>query len=253
MTVSPAVPTATPSAAPSAAATGLPGLPVLPVLQIDVWSDVACPWCFIGKRRFEGALEAFEHRAQVEVTWRSYQLSPDAEVGSPHTEAELLAEHKNIPIKAVREMFEQVTALAAAEGLTYDFDTVRPANTFDAHRLIHLAAPTGHADAVIEALMTAHFSHGTAVDDHEELVALAERCGLVGDDVRAALAGNAAGEAAGAAVLADIDQARAIGVTGVPFFAFDRRFGVAGAQSSELFADALNQAWAGLELAPELA
>jgi predicted DsbA family dithiol-disulfide isomerase len=131
---------------------------------------------------------------------------------------------------------------------------VRPANTFDAHRLIHLAAAGGPdvADAVVEALMTAHFSHGVAIDDHDELVAIAERCGLSPDDVRAALAGDETGQAAGAAVHADIDQARAIGITGVPFFAFDRRLAVSGAQSTELFASALNQAWAGLEPAADL-
>jgi len=222
--------------------------PVLPVLQVDVWSDVACPWCFIGKRRFERALASFEHRDHVEVTWRSYQLAPHAEVGPARTEAEVLVESKGLPLEAVRDMFDQVTALAAAEGLSYDFDTVRPANTFDAHRLIHLAASCGRAAAMVEALMTAHFVQGIAVDDPDALVTLAEGTGMDGPQVRAALAGNAAGQAAGTAVLADIDQARAIGVTGVPFFAFDRRFAVSGAQSSDLFADALNQAWAGLEI-----
>jgi predicted DsbA family dithiol-disulfide isomerase len=224
-------------------------------LQVDVWSDVACPWCFIGKRRFASALEQFEHREQVDVTWRSYELAPDAEVGSTLTEAELLVERKGIPLVAVQEMFEQVTAMAAAEGLAYDFENVRPANTFDAHRLIHLAAAgaPGVADAVVEALMTAHFSHGIAIDDHDELVTIAERCGLHPDDVRAALGGDETGQAAGAAVRADIDQARAIGITGVPFFAFDRRLAVSGAQSTELFASALDQAWAGLEPAADLA
>lgn len=226
------------------------GAPAL--LQIDVWSDVACPWCFIGRRRFRRALDSFEHRAQVEVTWRSYQLSPDAEVGPTVTVAELLAERKNLPIEAVRQSFEQVTAVAATEGLNLHFETVRPANTFDAHLVSHLAATAGRADAVIDALMTAHFSQGLAVDDHEVLVAIAERSGLDGTAVRSALAGDAAGVAAAAAVRADLDQARAVGVTGVPFFAFDRRFAVAGAQSTELFADALSQAWAGLESAPEL-
>ena len=232
-----------------------PTAPSTTRLQVDVWSDVACPWCFIGKRRFAAALDQFEHREHVDVTWRSYELAPDAEVGSTLTEAELLVERKGIPLEAVTEMFEQVTAMAAAEGLTYDFATVRPANTFDAHRLIHLAGAFGLdvADAVVEALMTAHFGHGVAVDDREELVAIAEQCGLPGSEVRAALAGDAAGQAAGAAVRADIDQARAIGITGVPFFAFDRRLAVSGAQSTELFASALDQAWAGLEPESDLA
>ncbi|MGV8965497.1 MAG: DsbA family oxidoreductase [Cellulomonas sp.] len=224
-------------------------------LQVDVWSDVACPWCFIGKRRFATALAQFEHREQVDVTWRSYELAPDAEVGSALTEAELLVERKGIPLEAVTQMFEQVTAMAAAEGLAYDFATVRPANTFDAHRVVHLAEAVGPdvAGAVVEALMTAHFCEGVAVDDREQLAAIADRCGLSASDVRAALAGDEAGQAAAAAVRADIDQARAIGITGVPFFAFDRRLAVSGAQSTELFASALDQAWAGLEPESDLA
>jgi predicted DsbA family dithiol-disulfide isomerase len=211
-----------------------------------VWSDVACPWCFIGKRRLERAFEMFERSDRVQVTWHSYQLTPDAETGSTMTESELLAERQGIPLELVREMFERVTAVAADEGLAYDFGTVRPANTFDAHRLVQLAAVAGagYADAVVEALMTAHFERGVTIDDREELVTIAEACGLPGDGVRAALAGDAAGLAAGEAVRADIDEARAIGVTGVPFFVVDRRLGVAGAQNADVLAGALGQAWA---------
>jgi len=228
-----------------------PAPPATALLHVDVWSDVACPWCFIGKRRFERALASFEHRDRVRVTWRSYQLAPDAEVGSTVTEAALLAERKGVPIEAVRQVLDQVTATAAAEGLVYEFETIRPANTFDALRLVHLAAAVGPdvAADVVEALMTAHFSDGIAVDDHDELVAIAERFGMVGADVRAALAGDDAGQAAAAAVRADIDTARAIGVTGVPFFALDHRLAVPGAQSSEVFVGARSEAWAGLELA----
>ena len=220
--------------------------PTTGALRVDIWSDVACPWCFIGKRRFERALAAFEHHDRVQVTWHSFQLSPDAATGSTATEAELLAASKGVSLAQVREMFEQVTAVAAGEGLAYDFDTVRPANTFDAHRLVHLAvtAGDGHADAVVEALMTAHFEQGVAVDDREALVAIGARCGLPGDAVRAALAGDAAGVAAGDAVRADLDEARAIGVTGVPFFVLDRRLAVSGAQSADVFTSALGQAWA---------
>ncbi|QTE30699.1 DsbA family oxidoreductase [Pengzhenrongella sicca] len=224
--------------------------PALPALQVEIWSDVACPWCFIGKQRFAAGLASFEHRDRVQVTWRSYQLSPDAVSGPPGSELELLARAKGLDLDQVREMFAHVTALAAGEGLAVDFETVRPANTFDAHRLVHLAAAQlpGVAGDVVQELMSAHFERGIAVDDGAELVAIAGRLGLDTDRIRAALApvdGSDEGDAAADAVRADVAQARAIGVTGVPFFVLDRRLGVSGAQSAELFAAALAQAWDG--------
>jgi predicted DsbA family dithiol-disulfide isomerase len=177
----------------------------------------------------------------VHVRWRSYQLSPEAEVGSPLTEAETLARMKGLPLDAVQDMFAHVTAVAASVGLRYRFDTVRPANTFDAHRLIHLARRRDPdlADPMVEALMSAHFERGLAIDDHEVLVGIAAQVGLDPDDVRGALAGDGGSDD----VLADLDEGRLVRVSGVPFFVLDRRFGVSGAQPTELFAQALERAW----------
>jgi predicted DsbA family dithiol-disulfide isomerase len=214
-------------------------------LTVEIWSDIACPWCYIGKRRFAAALEAFEHREHVRVTWRSFELQPDAEPSSAHpglTEATMLAERKGMPVEQVRQMFAQVTAVAAEVGLAYDFDTVVPANTFDAHRLVHVAGELGGAGAaadVVERLMSAHFEHGRVVDDLDVLVAVAGEAGLDTDAVRAALA---SGAGAGA-VRADEAEAAAIGVQGVPFFVADRRLAVSGAQPVEVFARLLAQAW----------
>jgi predicted DsbA family dithiol-disulfide isomerase len=210
-------------------------------LRVEIWADVACPWCYIGRRRFAAALAAFPHRDRVQVRWRSYLLSPEAPVGSPLTEAEMLAEAKGLPLEAVQEMFAHVTGVAADAGLELRFDTVRPANTFDAHRLVHLARRRDPdlADAMVETLMSAHFQQGLAVDDREVLVRLAVQVGLDAEDVRRALDGDGGADD----VLADLEEGRAVRVSGVPFFVLDRRYGVSGAQPTELFVQALEQAW----------
>jgi len=212
-----------------------------PTLHVEVFSDIACPWCYIGKRRFAGALAQFEHHEHVRVTFRAYQLSPDAPVGSTETEAQVLSRTKGIPLDQVATMFAQVTSTARSVGLEYDFDTVRPANTFDAHRLVHAAyelAPERAAD-VVEALFSAHFEQGVAVDDRAELLRIATEVGLDADDV----AGVLDSESSAAAVLADRDLAASLGVRSVPFFVFDRRLAVSGAQREEVFLQALTQAW----------
>jgi predicted DsbA family dithiol-disulfide isomerase len=214
-------------------------------LQVEIWSDIACPWCYIGRRRFAAALDRFPHRDRVEVRWRSYQLSPEAEVGSGETEAQMLARTKGLPLEAVQEMFAHVTQVAASVGLAYRFDTVRPANTFDAHRLVHLARRHGPAtaDRAVEALMSAHFEQGLAIDDRHVLVQIARAVGLDPDAVRTALAGDDAAND----VRADVQEARALRVSGVPFFVLDRRYGVSGAQPTELFRQALEQAWSAVD------
>jgi predicted DsbA family dithiol-disulfide isomerase len=231
------VTTTDPTRTPSAAAPDSRTTP----LQVEIWSDVACPWCYIGRRRFTAALAQFPHRDRVQVRWRSYQLSPEAPVGSPLTEAQMLAEMKGLPLDAVHEMFAHVTEVAASVGLSYRFDTVRPANTFDAHRLIHLARRRDPelADRTVEALMSAHFEQGLAVDDRDVLVRIAADVGLDEQEVRRALAGDDGADD----VLADLAEGRTVRVSGVPFFVLDRRFGVSGAQPTELFAQALHQAW----------
>ena len=220
----------------------LPTLNAVRTLQVEVWSDIACPWCYIGKRRFATALADFPHRDHVEVTWRSYELSPRTPVGPGTPEIDMLATLKGIPHDQVRRMFAQVTAVAAGEGLAYDFDRALAVNTFAAHRLVHVARKEGGAELterVLEALFSAHFEHGADLGDDETLVRLVAGAGLDAETARAALAGD---EGA-AAVRADEEEARALGVTGVPFFVVDRRVAVSGAQPSEVFTQLLEAGW----------
>lgn len=209
-------------------------------MKVEIWSDVVCPWCYIGKRRFEEALAQFEHRDQVEVIWRSYQLDP----GAPHDSAlpvvEALAGKYGISLSQAVDMNARVTEVAAQEGLDYHLDMAKHSNTFDAHRLIHLAAKQGLQDAVKERLLKGYFTEGAAVGDAETLVRLVSEAGVDADQARAILESDAYA----AEVLADEQRARAFGINGVPFFAIDEKYGVSGAQPAETLKDALVQAWA---------
>ncbi|MBO0898094.1 DsbA family oxidoreductase [Arthrobacter sunyaminii] len=211
-------------------------------MKIDIWSDIACPWCYIGKRRFEAALAAFPHRNEVEVTWRSYQLDPSLPAHYDGTEVQYLSERKGIDPQQLAGMLEQVTAQAAGEGLSYDFDSLVVANSFPAHRLIHLARAEGGseaADAVKEALLSAHFEKGQDIGSTEVLTGIGAAAGVDPDRVRSMLATDEYSDA----VNADIAQARSLGVSGVPFFVLDEKYGISGAQPVELFTSALEQAW----------
>ncbi|MFF0814613.1 DsbA family protein [Rhodococcus sp. NPDC003318] len=205
---------------------------------LEVWSDIACPWCYIGKHRFETALARFPHRDRVQVVWRSYQLSPDTPVGLRRAEVDALVEMKGMPADQVKQMFAHVANTAAVDGLTMDFDTVVAANTFDAHRLIHVAGDRG--EDVMAALFRAHFAQGRVIDDREELVAIAVEVGLDADAVRTALDSGAEAER----VRDDLAQARALGISGVPFFVANRAIGVSGAQPVEVFTQLLEKAYA---------
>lgn len=205
-----------------------------PAVRVEVWSDLACPWCFIGKRRFADALASYEHRDRIDVTWRAYQLSPDTPVGLRTPEIDALVAMKGMPEEQVRQMFAQVAATAAQVGLTIDFDTVIAANTFDAHRLVHLADE--RSDEVLDALFRAHFEEGEVLDDLDTLIRIAAAAGMDAEQVRAALAGDdPTGEAAAEAVRADLAEARELGVSGVPFFVANRAVAVSGAQTEEVF------------------
>ncbi|WNV76680.1 DsbA family oxidoreductase [Geodermatophilus sp. DSM 44513] len=213
---------------------------------MEIWSDVVCPWCHIGKRRFEAALARFPHRAAVEVQWRSFELDPGArsapagEPAAPTQYAERLARKYGTSVLGAQQMIDTMTQQAAAEGLDFRFDRAVQANTFDAHQVIHLAGERGVQDAVKERLLTAYFSEGEAVGDRETLVRLAAEAGLDADEVRAALADQ---RHAGA-VRADEAEASALGISGVPFFVVDRRYGVNGAQPAEALLQVLERAWA---------
>ena len=212
---------------------------------MEIWSDVVCPWCYIGKRRFETALARFEHAADVEVEWKAFELDPTTVSGTarraPGDEhVRRLAAKFGRPLEDVRQMVEQVAATAAAEGLEFHQDVSVPANTLKAHQLIHLAGERGVQDAVEERLMRAHFTEGELVGDVDTLVRLAAEAGLDADEARTVLLEDTHLDA----VRADEAEAAALGARGVPFFVVDRRYGVSGAQSPEQFLQVLERAWA---------
>lgn len=207
-----------------------------PTAHVEIWSDIACPWCYIGKRRFSDALADFPQRERVSVTWRSYQLAPDTPAGLRKPEIEALVEMKGMPAEQVRQMFAQVAGSAAQIGLDIDFDTVIAANTFDAHRLLHIAGDK--REDLLEALFRAHFVDGEVVDDRDALVRIAVSVGLDADQVRADLDSGAAADS----VRADLLEARQLGVTGVPFFVANRAVAVSGAQPKDVFVALLERA-----------
>ncbi|KGN33697.1 DSBA oxidoreductase [Knoellia sinensis KCTC 19936] len=208
-------------------------------MKVDIWSDIACPWCYIGKRRFESALEQFPHKDSVEVTWHSYQLDPSLPEHYDGSEIDYLATRKGMPRDRVKQMFDHVTEVAAGEGLAYDFDSVVVANSLRGHELIHFAATKGRQDEAKEALLSAHFEHGEDIGDVDTLVRIGESIGLDADEVRSALAAGTHAQA----VQDDIAAAGRYGISGVPFFVIDEKYGVSGAQPAEAFTQVLDQVW----------
>jgi predicted DsbA family dithiol-disulfide isomerase len=205
-------------------------------LKVDIWSDVQCPWCYIGKRKFESGVQLFG--TPVEIEYHSFELAPDTPVDYEGTTLDYLAERKGLSPEHVRSMLENVTKIAAEVGLTYDFDAVHQTNTRKAHELLHYAKTHGKQIEMKERLLKAYFVNGEHVGDLRTLSALAADVGLDAADVLRSLE---AGEYA-AAVAADIAQAEVHGISGVPFYVIDGRFGISGAQSAETFAAALQQA-----------
>ncbi|MGN6302613.1 MAG: DsbA family oxidoreductase [Angustibacter sp.] len=206
-------------------------------LKVEIWSDVVCPWCYIGKRRLEAAVAS--SGVPVEVAWRSFQLDPTAPRESTEDVATYLGRKYGGGREAGLAMNERVAQVAAQDGLEYHLEQAQRANTVDAHRLLHLAAEHGLQDALKERLLRAYFTEGQAVGDPEVLTALADEVGLPGERVRAVLGSDEYADD----VAADQAEAQALGANGVPFFVIDRRYGVSGAQPVELFEQALRQAW----------
>ena len=209
-------------------------------MKVEIRSDVVCPWCYVGKRRFEAALAAFPHRDEVEVVWRSFELDASAPPERVGDYAELLAAKYGFPVEQGRQMIATMTQTAAVEGLDFHFERARVGNTFDAHRLLHLARERGVQDAVKERLMLATFTEGEPIGDRETLVRLVAEAGLEADVAREVLASDRFAEQ----VRADQAQARAYGISGVPFFVVDGRHAVSGAQPVEALAQLLATAWA---------
>ncbi|WP_395110741.1 DsbA family oxidoreductase [Actinomadura sp. SCN-SB] len=200
-------------------------------ITVDVWSDLVCPWCFIGKRRFEAALEGFEHRDAVRVRWRSFELDPNAPTEAVERAPELLQRKYGMTAEQAAEANARVTTIAAEVGLTYRLDESWPVNSFDAHRVMHFAADQGVGDAVRERLMTAYTSEGVALGDRETLVAEVTKAGLDEAATWEVLKGDRYADA----VRADEREAAEIGVRGVPAFVANGRYLVSGAQPVEVF------------------
>ena len=212
-------------------------------LTIDVWSDIACPWCYVGKRRLESALKRFAHADSVEVKWHSFELDPSAPP-SRHdgiSHAARLAQKYGMSVPQAQARIQQLTDVAKGDGLTLAFDRVQPANTFDAHRVLHMAASKGARmqNAVKERVMRGYFTEGALVSDHAVLARLAGEAGLDGGEVAEMLASDAYA----ADVRADEEQARALGIQGVPFFVVGQRYALSGAQPADVVLRALNEAW----------
>jgi predicted DsbA family dithiol-disulfide isomerase len=208
-------------------------------MNVEIWSDIACPWCYVGKRRFEAALDQFEHRDDVHVDWRSFELDPGAPPVREGDRAEHLARKYGTTLERARQMQDNMTRVAAGEGLDFRFDRARSANMLDAHRLIHLAKSRGLQDEMEERLFRAYLSEGEVLSDHETLTRLAAEVGLDEDEVRETLASDRFE----ADVRSDERTAAALGIDGVPFFVVDRALGAAGAQPPEVLLELLRQGW----------
>jgi len=208
-------------------------------VHVEIWSDIACPWCSIGKRRFEAALAGFEHRDAVTVTWRSFELDPGAPAEREGELAAHLASKYGSSVEQARARQAQLAEVAAAEGLDFRFDVARGGNTFDAHRLVHLAAAHGLQDAMEERLMRAYLGEGELMSDHAALARLAGEVGLPAGEVDELLAGDRFA----AEVRDDERTGASLGITGVPFFVVDRAFGASGAQPPETLRGLLEHAW----------
>lgn len=209
-------------------------------MKIEIWSDVICPWCYIGKRRFETALANFAQRDDVQVIWRSFELDAQAPRQQPGTLVEMLASKYRVSPQEAEAMNARVSGIAAEIGLEYHLENARPGNTFDAHRLLHFAAARGLGDRATECVMHAYFSEALTVGDRAALARLAPEFGIAESDALAMLGSDAYADAA----RADEARAAAFGISGVPFFVFDEKSGISGAQPVEVFAEALQQAGA---------
>ncbi len=211
-------------------------------VNVEIFSDVVCPWCAIGKRRFERALAGFAHADEVEIVWRAFELDPSA----PQVLEGDLATHLAAKYGMSREQAQasqaHLTAMAEEEGLDFHFDQAKRANTFDAHRLLHYALEVGAQDSLKQRLFGAYFSEGAVISDHPTLVRIAEEAGLDGAKSAEVLASDRYA----AEVRADEAEARALGISGVPFFVVDRRYGISGAQSPETMLGVLEEAWSRL-------
>lgn len=208
-------------------------------MRIEIWTDVMCPWCYIGKRRFEKALAQFAHKDKIEVEWKSFQLNPNQKTDVSKSTAQYLAETKGWSAEQTKQIFENVTQLAKAEGLNYNFDKTVVANSFDAHRLLQLAKQQGKGEAIEERLFKAYFEEGKNIADHATLMELAADAGLKKEEVQQMLIDSTFANE----VRHDVREAAEIGCTGVPFFVINRKYGISGAQDPSTILKTLEKAY----------
>lgn len=208
-------------------------------MKVEIWSDVVCPFCYIGKRRFEAALKNFTHKDDVEIEWRSFQLDPDAQPVPGQSVHEYLAKRKGVSVAEGKQMNDYMANMAKEVGLEYNFDKAIITNTLNAHRLLHYAKKEGKQNELKETLFAAYYTKGEDLGNLETLVKLAETVGLNGEKVREVLNSDAYKQE----VLQDQYEAQQVGARGVPFFVFNNRYAISGAQPTELFTQTLEQTW----------
>jgi predicted DsbA family dithiol-disulfide isomerase len=208
-------------------------------MLVEIWSDVVCPWCYIGKRQFEAALASFAHRDDVTVEWRSFELDPNAPARRQLSTNQQLAKKYGMSEEQAQAATARVTGVATEVGLDFRWDVAKSGNTFDAHRLIHLAATHGLGDATEEALMAAYFTHGAPIGERATLEKVAAEVGLDAEEVATAMDGAAFADD----VRHDEQMAGTLGISAVPFFVIDQAIGVPGAQTPDVLLSALEQAW----------
>ena len=208
-------------------------------MEIKIWSDVRCPFCYIGKRKFEAALENFPQKDKVKVVWKSFQLDPTLKTNTNTSTLDYFVKNKGVSVEQARQMFSGATNMAREVGLNFNLEESVPANSFRAHRLIQQAKSKGLGNEIEEALFKAHFEEAMNIDDSEVLVQVATSIGMSAEEVRSMLeADDFAYE-----VKQDEMEARNIGVRGVPFFVFDNKYAISGAQPTEVFMQHLEKSW----------
>ncbi|WP_461788991.1 DsbA family oxidoreductase [Pedobacter sp.] len=208
-------------------------------MKIEIWSDVMCPFCYIGKRHLEQALDALDFKQEIEIDWKSYQLNPDYKNEEGENLYEYLSRNKGMSLAQAKQLTQQVAEMAGNVGLKLDFETSIPANSFNAHRLIHFAAKNGKQDLAEELLFKAHFEEAKNIDDLSTLLTIAEALGLDAAEAKSMLESNAFEEE----VRYDIYESQQLGVRGVPFFVMDRKYALSGAQPVEAFKEAITQSY----------
>lgn len=208
-------------------------------MQISIWSDIRCPFCYIGKRKFEAALAKFPYKDKITVEWKSFELDPNIETRTDISSIEHFMESKGVDRDSAEGMFNNVTAMAAEVGLNFKIDKIIPANSLNAHRLLHFAKKQGVADQLKEALLQAHLEQGKNIDDINFLIEIASINGLNSEDVKTMLTSDEFIYE----VRQDEMEAKNLGINGVPFFVLDNKYGISGAQPVEVFSEAIEKAW----------